>query len=88
MLRLTFVPLGHVIFLLRLVFSFPGILVQIFLLSFPLHGQIMAEFALLSFLAVPLFVKCTDYRLGVHPKRHLLDLYRLKQLCSFSFCLF
>ena len=88
MLRLTFVPLGHVIFLLRLVFSFPGILVQIFLLSFPLHGQIMAEFALLSFLAVPLFVKCTDYRLGVHPKRHLLDLYRLEQLCCFSFCLF
>ena len=78
MLRLTFIPLGHVIFLLRLVFSFPGILVQIFLLSFPLHGKIMAEFALLSFLAVSLFKKCTDYRLGVHPERHLLDLYRLK----------
>ena len=88
MLRLTFIPLGHVIFLLRLLFSFSGILVQVLLLSFSLHGQIMAEFALLSFLAIPLFVKGTDYRLGVHPKRHLLDLYRLEQLCCFSFGLF
>ena len=87
-LRLTFVPLGHVVFLLRLILSFPRILVQILLLPFPLHGQIMAEFAFLSLLAVPLLVKCTQYRLRIHPKWHLLYLNRLEQLCCFSFCLF
>ena len=37
-LRLTFVPLGHVVFLLRLILPFPRVLVQILLLPFPLYG--------------------------------------------------
>ena len=84
MRRLTFVPLRHVIFLLDLVFSFPRILIEILLLAFPFHGQIMAEFALLSLLAVALLVKRTDYRLWIHTKRYLLYLDGLEQLRGFS----
>ena len=48
----------------------------------------MAEFTLLSLLAVALLVKRTDHGLRIHPKRHLLHLDRLEQFCRFSLCLF
>ena len=84
MRRLTFVPLRHVIFLFGLVFSFPRILVEVLLLAFPFHGQIMAEFALLSLFAVALLIKRTYYRLRIHTKRYLLHLDGLEQFCGFS----
>ena len=78
MLRRTFVPFGHVVFLLRLVFSFPRVLVQILLLPLPLHGQIMAELAFLALLAIPLLIECTQHRLRIYPKWNLLYLDRLE----------
>ena len=77
-LRRTFVPFRHVVFLLCLVFSFPRVLIQILLLAFSFHCQIMAEFAFLALLAIPLLIEYAQHGLRIHTKRNLLDLDRLK----------
>lgn len=55
----TFVPICHIILLLRFFLSLPRILIQVLLLPFPLYSQIMAKFALPPLLAIALLVKLT-----------------------------
>ena len=83
----TFVPINHVILLLRLLLPLPRVLIQILLLPLPLHAQIVAEFTLPPLLAIPLLIKYTKNGLRVHPKRYLLDLHRFEKLCCFPLCL-
>ena len=89
---LTFIPIRHVIFPLRLLFPLliliPRITIQISLLPFPLHRQIMAKLALPPLLAVPLLKEDAQDRLWVHAKRHFLHLHGLEELGRFPFRLF
>lgn len=72
--QLLLVPVLHPIFLLPLLVRFPRVLIQILLLSLPLHRQVVRELALLSLLAIPLFVELADDRFGVDAEGHLLHL--------------
>jgi hypothetical protein len=86
--QLLLIPIIHLIFLqillpLRLLLL-PRILVQIPLRALPLNIQIMREFTLLPLFALSLLEKLAQHRLGVHPKRHLLDLHRFEEFGCFE----
>ena len=72
---LTFIPVCHVVLLLScFFFPFPRVLIKIFLLALSLHGQIMTEFALSSFLAIALFVEYAYHCFRIDAERYPLYL--------------
>jgi hypothetical protein len=73
-LELLLVPIRARLLLLVLLLLGPRIRIQIPLLRFPLHRQVVRELALLPLLAVPLLEEYAHHRLGVHAKGDLLDL--------------
>lgn len=81
------VPIGHVVFLplvlLGLLLPFPRVLIEILLLPFPLHGQVVAEFALFPLLAVALLEKLAEDGFWVDAEGHFLHLDRFEQLGGF-----
>jgi len=86
--QLLLVPPGHIIFPLLLLLpfpfaTFPRIRVQVPLLAFSSHIQIVAELALLALLAAALLVELAQHGLGVHAEGHFLHLHRLEQLGGF-----
>ena len=74
----TFVPIRHIVFLFLILFGFPGVLIQVFLFTLPLHRQIMTELALPPLLAIALLEEHTQHRLRIHAKRHFLHLNGLE----------
>lgn len=86
--QLLLVPVGRGLKLLLFVLFFAGILVDILLLRLAVHVKIMRELALVALLAVALSMENANDCLGVHAKRHLLDLCRpVEQLVLFLFLL-
>lgn len=79
--------IGLLLLLLRL-FRIPRIRVNILFGRLPLDAQIMAELALLPLLTMTLFEEDAENRLGIHAKRHLLHLHRLKQVRRLPFGFF
>lgn len=83
--QLLLVPPAHIVLpLLLLLFSLPRIRIQIPLLAFPPHIQIVAELALLALLAAALLVELAEHGLGVDAEGDLLDLHGLEQLGGFA----
>lgn len=73
--QLILVPLIHRIRHLLL----SAVLVQVLLLDLAAHVEIVAELALVAFIAVARLVEGAQYGLGVDPEGHFLDLYGLEE---------
>jgi len=84
--KFLLVPFLHLILLFLFLLLLPRIVVQVDLLGFPSHFQIVAEFAFLPLLAYSFLVELAHHRLRINPKWHFLCLCGLEQFCGFSLC--
>lgn len=88
-IQLLLIPILHAIFLflldliLLVLLFIPRIGIQALLLCFPLHSQIVAEFAFAALVAVALLEELAEHCLGIDAEGNFLDLYGFEEFGDF-----